>query len=69
MAAEAYSEMGGSPRDEDEEEELSDAELDDRGTEDTTKKQPTFNNDVYFSFPYYSCFVLLVHVSTFSSVS
>lgn len=33
MAAEAYSEMGGSPREEEEEEEeLSDTELDDRGT-------------------------------------
>lgn len=31
VAAEAYSEMGGSPREE-EQEELSDAELDDRGT-------------------------------------
>lgn len=32
VAAEAYSEMGGSPREEEEREELSDTELDDRGT-------------------------------------
>jgi len=32
VAAEAYSEIGGSPREEDEQEKLSDTELDDRGT-------------------------------------
>lgn len=36
VAAEAYSEMGGSPREEQEQEELSDTELDDRGIKHLT---------------------------------
>lgn len=61
VAAEAYSEMGGSPIEEDQEQ-LSDTELDDKGT--------TRKNNAFSSFLLeFLCFNLLVHVSTSSSVS
>lgn len=65
VAAEAYSEMGGSPREE-EQEEISDTELDDGGTV-RNKISQKFHFIVLV--PYSSCFFhLVVHVSTSSCV-
>lgn len=61
VAAEAYSEMGGSPREE-EQEELSDTELDDGGTM-VLKSARIYT--LCISFFILILFLLLVHVSTF----
>lgn len=58
VAAEAYSEMGGSPQ-EDERDELSDSELDDRGTESLRRCCTLLVSvsTITFSFPFAPCSV------------
>lgn len=63
MAAEAYSEMGGSPREE-EREELSDTELDDRGTQ-CRKKSVTINQGLFLPF-LLLCFILILALTCWS---